>query len=277
MQEEKQTAPLITVIMPSYNAGKYIRQAVKSVLHQQGDFGIELLILDDASTDDTAGIAGELIEKQKAAKAGRCSCQLTYLRNEKNLGVAETRNIGIRMAKGKYLAFLDADDWWRKDKLRRQAGFLKKYDAVLCATGRELMNADGSSMGRYIGVPQEITYPMLLCTNSIACSSVLMRTEVAREFYMSHDELHEDYILWLRVLKKYKKAYGINEPMLKSRMSEGGKSRNKLKSAGMQFGVYRYMGYGVLRSTFYFVQYALHGVLKYHGRAGCMKEEKPEG
>lgn len=80
---------------------------------------------------------------------------------------------------------------------------------------------------------------------------------------MCHDELHEDYILWLNVLQKYGKAYGVNEPLLKSRMSKGGKSRNKLKSAKMQFGVYRYMGFGVLKSCYYFLMYAFHGVLKY--------------
>ena len=104
---------------------------------------------------------------------------------------------------------------------------------------------------------------MLLRTNSIPCSSVLMKTSVAREFYMCHDELHEDYILWLSVLKKYGKAYGLNEPLLKCRLSEGGKSRNKLKSARMQYGVYRYLGFGVIKSLFYFVQYAINGVKKY--------------
>ena len=114
-----------------------------------------------------------------------------------------------------------------------------------------------------MGAPEIITYAMLLGTNSIACSSVVMKTEVAREFYMSHDELHEDYILWLKVLKKYGNACGINEPMLKSRMSQGGKSRNKLKSARMHFGVYRLMGIGRLASCYYFLMYMFHGVRKY--------------
>ena len=104
---------------------------------------------------------------------------------------------------------------------------------------------------------------MLLKTNSIPCSSVVMRTEAAKEFYMCHDELHEDYILLLRVLKKYGAACGLNEPLLKSRMSRGGKSRNKLKSAKMQFGVYRYLGFGVFRSCYYFLMYVFHGVRKY--------------
>ena len=125
------------------------------------------------------------------------------------------------------------------------------------------MNADGSPRGKIIGAPEVITYQMLLRTNSIACSSVVMRAEAAREFYMSHDELHEDYILWLKVLKKYGNACGINQPMLKSRMSQGGKSRNKLKSARMHFGVYRLMGIGRLASCYYFLMYMFHGIRKY--------------
>lgn len=252
---------LVSVIMPAHNAERYIAKAMESVCNQQGDFGVELLVIDDASTDETPQIVKEYMERRE--KDSNDSCEMILMRNEKNEGVAETRNRGIQMARGKYLAFLDADDWWKKDKLYRQIMLMKEKNAVLIATGRELMNPDGSSMGKYIGIPQVVTYKMLLRTNSIPCSSVMMRTDVAREFYMCHDELHEDYILWLKVLKKYGQAYGIDEPMLKSRMSEGGKSRNKLKSAKMQFGVYRYMGFGIFQSVYYFLQYAVNGVKKY--------------
>lgn len=257
--------PLVSVVIPAYNSKNYIIQAIESVWRQQGDFAIEIFVVDDASTDGTDRLVEEWKAKHEPQSSGTggCSCTLTYLKNPKNLGVAETRNRAIRLAKGEYLAFLDADDWWSEDKLRRQIGLLRKKHAVLCATARELMREDGSSMGKIIEIPSEITYRMLLRTNTIPCSSVVMRTNIAREFYMKNDRLHEDYILWLRVLKKYQKAYGINEPMLRSRMSEDGKSRNKLKSAKMQFGVYRYLGFGILKSCYYFVQYAVNGVKKY--------------
>ncbi len=242
---------VVSVIMPAYNAQKYIAKAIESVLCQ--NVPLELFIIDDCSTDHTAEIAGKYVD----------SGRVILLRNERNLGVAESRNIGIRRAAGKYVAFLDADDWWEEKKLEKQCRRLAQTGCVLCCTGRELMKLDGSSLHKVIGVSEEITYAMLLRTNSINCSSVVMETSVAREFYMCHDELHEDYILWLNVLQKYGKAYGVNEPLLKSRMSKGGKSRNKLKSAKMQFGVYRYMGFGVLKSCYYFLMYAFHGVLKY--------------
>ncbi len=243
----------VSVVMPAYNAEKYIANAIESVLCQ--DVLLELLIIDDCSTDRTAEIAGKYVDGDK----------VILIHNDRNLGVAKSRNAGIQRAAGKYIAFLDADDWWSEGKLRVQCSKLEDTNFVLCCTARELMDLDGSPMGRIIGVAEEITYPMLLRTNSIPCSSVVIKTQVAREFYMCHDELHEDYILWLKVLQKYGKACGINEPMLKSRMSKGGKSRNKLKSAKMQFGVYRYMGFGWIASCYYFLMYAFHGVRKYTG------------
>ncbi len=241
----------VSVIMPVYNAEKYIAQAIESVLCQ--NISLELLVIDDCSTDNTINVIKRYADEKK----------VVLICNETNQGAAESRNRGIRCAKGKYIAFLDADDWWVKGKLEAQYQKLQETKQVLCCTGRELMNADGTSKGKVIGVPETITYSMLLRTNSIACSSAMVKTEVAREFYMCHDELHEDYILWLKILKKYGKACGINFPMLKSRMSKGGKSRNKLKSARMHFGVYRVMGIGRFFSCYYFLQYMFYGIRKY--------------
>ena len=130
-------------------------------------------------------------------------------------------------------------------------------------TGRSLMDPSGADTGRYIPVKETVTYRDLLTHNSINCSSVVVKREAALEFPMEHDDSHEDYITWLKILKKYGPAVGINRPYLKYRLSEGGKSRNKLKSAKMTYHVYRYVGYGPLKSACFFVSYALHGIWKY--------------
>lgn len=134
----------------------------------------------------------------------------------------------------------------------------------MCATARELMNADGALTGRIIPVKEQITYDILLRHNSISCSSVLIRTEVAREFPMKHEDSHEDYIMWLEVLRKYGTASGINEPLLKYRLSSSGKSGNKLKSAWMTFTVYRYMGFSIGKSLACFCSYMVNGIKKYY-------------
>lgn len=262
-KNDRYSMPCVSVIIPAYNAENYIRQAIFSVLHQTIDCEVEIIIINDCSSDHTDSVVKEIIyEFQQNEHSKRCIC---YINNETNLGVAESRNCGVRMATGEYIAFLDADDWWDASKLEKQFQLIESTRAVLCATGRELVRPDGESTGRYIGIQDCVSYKALLKTNTIPCSSVVLRTDIAREFPMCHDELHEDYILWLRVLEKYGDAVGINEPLLKSRMSEGGKSRNKFKSARMQFGVYRYLGFGLIESLYYFCNYAIQGVLKYHG------------
>jgi len=248
---------MISVIIPSYNSAQYVGQAVKSALNQTIQEEVEVIVVDDASGDHTQ----EAVKEISATMAKR---SLIYCRNEKNLGVAETRNKGIRMAKGEYIAFLDADDWWDLEKLDMQADLIKKRDCPFVFSGRELMDANGEPTGKIIDVPNSASYKTLLLTNCVPCSSVLMKTSVAREFYMSHDELHEDYIMWLRVLKKYGEAFAVKKPLLKSRLSEGGKSRNKLESAKMHYKVYRLMGIPAWKSIWFFLCYAVNGVRKYY-------------
>lgn len=245
------SGPLVSVIMPAYNSGTYIRQAVDSVYIQQ--VPLELIVIDDCSGDDT----------QQQLEPYRQRPDFFYLRNETNQGVAASRNRGVAMAKGKYVAFLDSDDWWGEGKLKEQLRAIEESGAVLCSTGRELMRWDGARLDKYIGVKSRITYRDLLRHNSINCSSVLLLTKVAREFPMCHDQSHEDYITWLKILKKYGWARGIDKPYLKCRLSEHGKSRDKWKSAKMTFQVYRYMGYGLAKSCLFFFSYAIHGIWKY--------------
>ena len=248
---------MISVIIPSYNSAQYVGQAVKSALNQTIQEEVEVIVIDDASGDHTQ----EAVKEISATMAKR---SLIYCRNEKNLGRTQTRNKGIRMAKGEYIAFLDADDWWDLEKLDMQADLIKKRDCPFVFSGRELMDANGEPTGKIIDVPNSASYKTLLLTNCVPCSSVLMKTSVAREFYMSHDELHEDYIMWLRVLKKYGEAFAVKKPLLKSRLSEGGKSRNKLESAKMHYKVYRLMGIPAWKSIWFFLCYAVNGVRKYY-------------
>jgi len=217
------------------------------------DVPMEILVINDYSPDHL----------DRVMEAYKKYPQIRYLKNEKNLGVAETRNKGVRLARGEYIAFLDADDYWEADKLKKQLKLIREKNAVICSTARELMNPDGSLTGHFIPVMTEFSFRDLKRHNQINCSSVLMKTEVAREFPMHHDDSHEDYLMWLEVLKKYGKGCAINEPLLKYRITNTGKSGNKWNSAKMTYRTYRYMGFGFFQSAFYFVNYAFHGMRKY--------------
>lgn len=246
----------VSVIMPVYNGAGYIKKAIDSALSQQ--MNLEVLVIDDQSTDALP----QVMEGYDG------DSRVIWIRNEENLGVARSRNFGVEQAKGDYIAFLDADDWWTEDKLTIQLAKMEELGAVISTTGRELMNPDGTAAGRSIPVKERITYKELLKHNSLSTSSVVVKREVMLRYPMEHDDSHEDYITWLKIAKEYGWVLGINEPMLKYRLSEGSKSRNKWKSAAMTFKVYRYIGLNVFQSIGCFISYAVHGVLKYYGRAG---------
>ncbi|MBE6692222.1 MAG: glycosyltransferase family 2 protein [Ruminococcaceae bacterium] len=242
---------LVSVVIPAYNSANTIVDAIRSALKQS--VSLEVIVIDDCSTDN-------ICEKISIFES---DARFKYVRNRANLGVAKSRNLGVSLAQGEYVAFLDADDYWVDRKLEKQIELIRKTDAVICATARELINPDGTSTGRIIPVDVKISYKDLLKHNSINCSSVLIKTDVAKEFPMHNDDCHEDYIMWLEVLSKYGYACGINEPLLKYRLSNKGKSGSKLKSAKMTFKVYRYMGFGLFKSCVCFLNYAFNGVKKY--------------
>lgn len=222
----------VSVIIPTFNCGRYLTCTIQSVMKQKAD--LEIIVIDDASTDRTE----EVVKRLKKS----ANYPIYYIRNSENMGVSASRNKGAGLAKGEYIAYLDADDWWAEEKLEKQLKKLKQTNGVFCYTGRELCHESGQWAGKRIPVPEKITFKRLLYTNVIPCSSVLLKTEIAREFPMEHDEVHEDYLAWLRIVQKYGYAYGINEPLLKSRLTANGKSRNKGKTVKMTYGVYRYLG-----------------------------------
>lgn len=253
---EELKKPLVSVVIPAYNCESTLETAIASVGAQR--IPLEILIIDDASTDGTR----KVIESCRV----RWSSPEFFFRifyQEKNQGVAACRNLGVSQAAADFVAFLDSDDWWAEGKLEKQLARLKETGAVLCSTGREFADYDGTLTGHVIGVKPFVTYKSLLYDNTINCSSVLLKTDVAREFPMGHDECHEDYITWLQVLKKYGSACGIDEPLLKYRKSLYAKTGNKWKSARMHYHSLRYAGVGSLRASWYFCFYAVNGVWKH--------------
>lgn len=246
----------VTVVTPAYNAARYIGQTIESVLEQT--VPCRMIIVNDMSKDDTLAVAGRYAKHYP-------DC-IQIIDNKQNIGVAASRNCAVAQATTEYVAFLDADDWWSADKLEQQLAQIKAADADACYCGRELMTAEGVSTGKIVHVPEQTNYKSLLKGNVIPCSSVLMKREDALTYPMEHDELHEDYIVWLSMLRDGKKFVGLDMPLLKSRLGENGKSRNKWKSAKMTYRVYRHMGIPAWKAVYYFVSYAMAGVAKYAGR-----------
>ena len=260
--EQKQ--PKVSVVIPAYHAENYICQAIDSVLEQTYPELIEILIVDDASSDNTESVVKEMAPAAEVGVYLKDNRFLQYFKNIENRGVAFTRNFGVSQARGFYIAFLDADDWWAPDKIEKQMHAIRqKEEFCFCFTGRELMDLSGRSLQKVIRVPQTITYQDMLKTNYVTCSSVLMKRELALAYPMDHDEYCEDYICWMRLLKEYGPAIGIREPLVKYRMVTGSKSNNKKKAASDHYHSLRIIGLGPLRAAVSMISYAYNGIKKY--------------
>lgn len=258
---------LISIIMAAYNAEKTIEQAINSVLSQTyPDF--ELLVVNDCSTDKTAMLAEAIVKKDDRVR---------LISNEKNSGVSYTRKHGLEEASGEWVAILDSDDAWAPEKLEKQINLQKKTNADLLFTGSAFMDADGKPIDWYLAAPAEVTYRQLLKQNVLSNSSALVRKELYAKYYAVGDGMHEDFAMWLNILKDGRKAYGVDEPLLIYRIAKSSKSGNKFKAAKMNWNTYRYIGLNPIEAAYYEGWYMIKNVIKYtnlkiSGRGGVWNE-----
>ncbi len=244
---------LVSVVMPAYNCERYIGEAINSVLAQTYS-NWELLVLDDGSKDETLKIIKEFSQKDSRIKS---------LPNSKNLGVSATRNRGIELASGEWIAFLDSDDIWASEKLEKQINFVIEEDAEFTFTGASYIDEQSNPYSGTFEVPLRVSYRKLLMQNVITCSSVLVKKKYFKNIKMEKDEMHEDYAVWLRILRLGVIAYGLNEPLLIYRISRKSKSGNKIKTIKMTYKVFRFLGIDSIKSAYYTVNHITRSLIKY--------------
>ena len=233
--------------MPAYNAEKTIKASINSVLAQTYE-NWELIVINDASRDLTLN---EIPPDPR----------IIVLTNEKNSGIAKSRNLGISHAKGDMLAFLDSDDIWHADKLAGQLDFMEKTGAAISYTATAYMNAEGKMYGYVLRAEKKLRYKDLLKRNLMSCSSVMVRRCVMLPFPET-GEMHEDYAVWLAIVRKIGCAYGLDEPLLIYRIARGSKSGKRISSAMMIFRSYRQVGYMSFQAGLLTLRYALHSIAK---------------
>lgn len=248
------SAEMISIIMPAYNSARYISASIASVQAQTWK-NWELIIIDDCSTDKTSEIVTSFVVSDPRVR---------QIKNNENSGVAQSRNIGIANASGDWIAFLDSDDCWTPDKLSQQMNFARKHMAEFTFTGSAFMDENSYPLSHYLSVPNKVSYKELLKQNIISCSSVLIKQKLLLAYPMSSDDMHEDFAVWLQILKdKEIYAYGLDQPLLIYRLSSSSKSGNKLKAARMTFRVYRYIGLKLPAAIYYWGCYTVRSLLKY--------------
>lgn len=212
---------LISVIIPVYNAERYISQTLDSVI-QQDYPDKEVILVDDCSTDRSAEIIKEYMN--------RCS-YIQYYRLDRNSGVAMARNTGIKLAKGRFIAFVDSDDVWKEGKLSRQVAMFENRNTpptCLTYTAINYIDEQGKEIKGKRDVKEKVTYSYLLRNTMIATSTVMIDRNVAPVIEMPDRRSAEDYSLWLTLLRDYGPAYGINEAYTSYRISPTQVSHNRV-------------------------------------------------
>lgn len=244
---------MVSIVMPAYNAARTIRDSIESVQAQTVQ-DWELIVIDDGSKDSTADILREMAAADE---------RIRFLQNEKNSGASYTRNRAIELASGEWIAFLDSDDLWRPEKLEKQLAMAEAHpDMVICYTASSFIDDDGKPYSYVMSALEQMTYKKLLRKNLMSCSSVMIRATVMKGIKMPNDKMHEDYYVWLTVVKECGVAYGINEPLLIYRLCANSKSSNRFKSAIMLFNSYRAVGYRMVISCLLVFRYMFYSVGK---------------
>lgn len=246
--------PLVSVVIPAYRCREYLERSVMSVVGQTVA-DLEILIIEDCSGDGTLELAHSLAERDSRARV---------LANEKNMGVARSRNHGIDNAKGEYIAFLDADDLWTCNKLEMQLEALKKTGRDLCYTAYAMIDEKDNFLPRPpYHVPKYTDLRHMLGENVIGCSTVLFRKSIADGARMRPEYAHEDYAFWLELMGRGAKVVGVDEVLMHYRITQSNRSANKWKAAANRWRIYRdFLKMGLPSSCFYLARYAWNSIIK---------------
>lgn len=244
---------LISVIMAAYNAENTLAESIQSALGQSYK-NLELIVVDDASTDATLSIARTFARRDERVRV---------IPHTTNCGVSASRKDGLANAKGRWVAILDSDDLWLPEKLEMQLSAQRETNADLIYTASAFIDEAGIRKPWCMRVPKTVAYRSLLKQNIISNSSVLVRKELFETYFVNNDSMHEDFAVWLRMLKDGAVVRGVDQPLLIYRIRTSSKSGDKLKSAVMSWNTYRYVGLNIPVSCYYMACYAIHGFFKY--------------
>ena len=191
---------LVSVIIPYFNKQKYISRTIYSVLNQSFK-NIEILIVFDDSKKNDLKILKNFAKKDKRIK---------ILVNKNNLGVAKSRNKAIKQSKGEFIAFIDADDIWKKDKLKFQVNYMKKNNILFSHTSYKIINENGKIIGKF-KVKKNNNYKELLKSCDIGLSTVVSNKKVFSKHKFPIQKTKEDFSLWLKLAKRNIPLVGLNK------------------------------------------------------------------
>lgn len=247
---------MISIVVPVYNAAPFIENTIQMVL-QQTYKDYELILVDDCSKDQSVSVIESLLEKLNDAR-------LRLIKKEHNEGAAAARNTGVDAAKGRYIAFLDADDVWLPTRLETGLRFMEEKKAGFIFSAYEFGDENAKGTGRIVHVPEKLTYKEALSRTVIFTTTTLFDTElIPKELIHMPLVASEDTATWWQILRNGYTAYGLDQVLAIYRRPAKSLSSNKFLAMKRIFHLYRRQEkLGLLSSCFYFCFWALRATLR---------------
>lgn len=248
---------LVSIITPMYKGAAFVGETIQSVLSQTYH-NWEMIIVDDCSPDNGAGIA----EVKRF-----CDPRIHLIESKVNKGSSGARNIALKEAKGRYIAFLDSDDIWYPNFLEAQLSYIDQKNAVLVFSSyRRVDELTRQEILRPFIVPDKVTYTSLLKTCPIFPSTAIYDTLKCKKFFFNEElgSLRDDYVYWLDMLKRIEYGYGNKEILVDYRIRKSSVTANKKKVIKPQWQVLRTVEkIPFILACYYMVCWAIVSFFKY--------------
>ncbi len=244
---------LVSIIMPSYNCGRFVEETIRSVQAQTYQ-NWEIIFMDDCSTDDTIRIVSSMRDKDS---------RIHLYQNVANLGAAVSRNNALREARGRWIAFLDSDDLWAPDKLEKQIAFMEINNYHFSCTGHDIIDEEGTPLGLYQTSPDHITKRKMYDYCWIGALTAMYDVNVTGLVQIVDIKKNNDYAIWLKVINKTD-CYFLNECLGSYRIRRNSISRqSKIKLIKWHYKLFREAeGMGCIKATLFTLNNLFWGVIK---------------
>lgn len=230
-----------SIITPIFNAENFLDETLQSIIDQTyTDW--ESILINDNSTDKSLAIA---------EKFSKLDDRFKIINVNENQGAAKARNIGIKSAEGRFIAFLDSDDLWLPEKLEKQISLMKSKSLDFTYSSYHFISEAGEVTNK-VGVPESISYNQLLKGNVIACLTAVYDSQSLGKIFMPDILKRQDFGLWLKITKSGVTGYGIQQPLARYRLRTGSISHAKFNTMFYTWSLYRdFEGLSFFQSTMY--------------------------
>ena len=244
--------PEVSIITPVFNSSKFLEETIASVLNQTfTDW--EWMITDDQSTDNSV----EIIQKINDSR-------IQLILSDKNGGAGHARNLSLKQASGRFITFLDADDFWEPNFLEEMISFMKKENTELAYSNYARCDENLNPVIEDFKADKPVTFDNLLKTCRLSLLSSMYDSQRVGKEYFPEGSKREDHVMWLNLLKKIPVGKPLPKTMAKYRMHQSSISRKKSNIVKDQYLVYKdYMNFSTVKSLYYTANWAVNGFMKY--------------